>query len=122
MPPKLVILDDKHSIYTDMNINFRSLARLEWLGLVRYVSFGYMTIHSSNKYSAYENSDGYLYLASDKPISFGQAEFTPAGEQLSELCIPLESPSGFIDYASEIWRSSGVRVTHDISEPGTGEV
>ena len=116
IPSKLAVLDDKHPIYTDNGINFRSLARMEWLGLVRYVSFGYVITQSSDKFAAYEHSGGHLYLASDEPIPFGYAEFTPAGEQLSELCIPLESPSGFIDYLTEVWRSRNVRVAHDISE------
>ena len=35
---KLVVLDDRHAVYTAMGINFHSLARLEWLGLIRYVT------------------------------------------------------------------------------------
>ena len=116
---KLTVLDDRHPIYTENGINFSSLARLEWLGLVRYISIGYVVSHVSDKFSAYEHSGGYLYIASDEPIPFGRAEFTVAGQQLSELCVPLETPRGFIDYATEIWRSEGVRVRHDIPEIAT---
>ena len=114
--PKLAVLDDRHSMYNDQGINFDSLARLEWLGLVRYVDVGYGETRDTDKFSAYEHSTGQLYLANSGFISFGRAEFTPAGAQLSELCVPLESPTGFIDYLIEVWRSQGVRVTDDIVE------
>ena len=114
--PKLVVLDDTHPIYTDKGINFNALARLEWLGLIRYVSFGYVTNHHSDKFLAYEHGGGQLYLASEQPIGFGQAEFMPAGAELSELCVPLESPEGFIDYLTETWRNLGVRVAHTLTD------
>ena len=114
--PKLAVLDDRHSMYNDQGINFDSLARLEWLGLIRYVDVGYGETRDTDKFSAYEHSAGQLYLANSGFISFGRAEFTPAGAQLSELCVPLESPAGFIDYVIEVWRSQGVRVTDDIVE------
>ena len=114
--PCLTVLDDKHPIYTDTGISFSSLARLEWLGLVRYVSIGWVRSHGNDKFAIYEHGDGYLYLASDKPINFGCAEFTPAGAELSGLCTPLESPDGLLDYLTEIWRGQGVRVAHSLSE------
>ena len=115
-PPCLVVLDDRHPMYTAKGINFNSLARLEWLGLMRYVSFGWVRNHGNDKFAVYEHGDGQLFLASDKPIDFGKAEYLPAGAELSELCVPLESPSGFVDYLTEIWRGKGVRVAGSLSE------
>ena len=114
--PKLAVLDDKHPMYKDNGIDFNSLARLEWMGLIRYVDVGYGENRASDKFSVYEHSAGQLYLANNGFISFGRAEFTPAGTQLSELCVPLESPAGFIDYLTEVWRSQGVRVAHNMFE------
>ena len=114
--PKLAVLNDRHSIYTENGVHFGSLARLEWLGLVRYIGTGYQVIQSSNQFSVYEHSGGYLYLASGSPIPFGQAELTDAGAELTRLCVPFETPDGFMDYATEFWRSKGVRVCHSMAE------
>ena len=116
VPPKLVVIDDKHPMYTNAGVNFASLARLEWLGLVRYVSFGYVVNQPSDKFTAYRLGNERLFLSSDGPISFGQAEFTPAGTQLSDLCIPMEVAEGFLDYLVEIWQSQGVRVARSMEE------
>ena len=116
VPPKLVVLDDTHPIYTDRGISFNSLARMEWLGLIRYVSFGYVTNHGNDKFAAYEHSGGQLYIASGKPIDFGRAEFLPGGAELSELCLPLESPDGFAEYLTGVWRSQNIRVAHTLAE------
>ena len=114
--PSLVILDDAHSMYTEKGINFNLLARMEWLGLIRHHAIGYAFFRGSGEFSVFEHSGGYLYLAGKNRISLGRAEFTVAGRQLSKLCVPFENPSGFTDYATEIWRSKGVRVYHDLSE------
>ena len=104
-------------MYTDKGVNFSSLARLEWLGLVRYVSLGYEVTHTSERFVGYEHGGGQLFVASDKrAVPFGLAEFTPAGEQLSELCTPIATPDGFVDYLTEVWRGRDVRVARTLSE------
>ena len=114
--PKLTVLNYKHPMYTDKGIDFLSLERLDWLGLIRFLSVEYGEDRANDSFQAYEHSTGQLHLAYNGPLSFGCAEFTPAGAQLSELCVPLESPTGFIDYLTEVWRGEGVQVAHSISE------
>ncbi len=113
---KLAVLDDKHEIYTERKVSFDSLARLDWLGLIRYVSVGYEVNHGNDKFAAYENGNQRLYLAQNGPIRFGNAEFTPAGTELSELCLPIDSAEGFMEYLTDAWRSENVRVARSIEE------
>ena len=113
---KLAVLDDRNAVYTAMGINFGSLARLEWLGLIRYVTPGYGEQRDHDRYLCYQHGNGQLFLAYNGFIPFGRAEFVPAGTQLSELCTPLETPDGFVDYITEFWRGQGVRVAHTLSE------
>lgn len=114
--PTLVIFDWNHRIYERNGVNHQSLMRLEWLELVRRLDGGYISHDALGRTLVYEHSGGYIYLANGTPFSVGNIEFTVAGEQLSELCTPLESPNGYVDYITEIWRSRGVDVRHDISE------
>ena len=113
---KLAVVDDKHPVYTDKGINFGSLARLEWLGLIRYVGTSYGEQRDHDRFLCYEHGNGHLFLAYNGFISFGKAEFVPAGTQLSELCTPLETPDGFVDYITEFWRGQGMRVANTLSE------
>ncbi len=114
--PRLVVLDDIHSIYTDRGVNFESLARLEWLGLLRYVTPGYTLTQRGNSFNSYLNGDRLIFLSQDGPIRVGRAEFTPAGSQLSDLCIPHESPKGFLDYLADTWRGQGIKVAFSLKE------
>ena len=113
---KLAVLDDKHPVYTAKGINFDSLARLEWLGLIRYVGGEYGEQRDHDGFLCYEHGNGQLFLAYNGFIPLGKAEFVPAGTQLSELCTPLETPDGFVDYITEFWRGRGVRVANTLSE------
>ena len=116
VPPYLVVLDDTHSIYTAQGINFSSVARLDWLGLIRNMALGYEYRGSEGKFIAFAHGAGQMFVANEKPIKLGRAEFLPAGAELSELCVPLESPDGFIDYLTETWRGQGARVVHTLEE------
>ena len=112
----LVVLDEKHPVYTSKGINFGSLARLEWLGLIRYLASGYGEQRRSNVFSCYEHGNGQLFLSYNGLLPLGRAEFVPAGTQLSELCTPMETPDEFADYITDFWRGQGVQVVHTLRE------
>ena len=113
---KLVVLDEQHPLYMAKGISFDSLARLEWLGLIRYVSAQYGEVRRSDVVTCYEHGNGQLFLSYKGTLPLGIAQFVPAGIQLADLCTPLETPDGFIDYLTDFWESRGVRVVHTLSE------
>ena len=112
-PPLLVVLDAQHPIYKAQGIDFQSLAHLEGLGLIKILPQAY-TIGPGKV--AYVLNGAALVLSCDGPIQMGVAYFTTAGSQLSELCFPLESPEGFADYLTDVWRSHGVTVGDDLND------
>ena len=65
------------------------------------------------------HSKGFLILTAEIPIPLGQAYLTTAGAQLTDLCVPLESPDGFAEYLSNFWRSQGITVSEDINDAMT---
>ena len=113
---KLVVLDEQHPLYTGKGITFDSLARLEWLGLIRYVSTQYGEVRRSDVVTRYEHGHGQLFLSYQGTLPLGVAQFVPAGTQLADLCTPLETPDGFIEYLTEFWKGRGVRVVHTLPE------
>lgn len=115
--PTLLILDSEHSIYTAAGINFVSLSRLEWLGLITSSVTGYETTHIGPGLMIRSLGNELLFVVpSDKSIGLGEYQFTPAGEELSKLCTPLESPDGFADYIERAWGDKGIRVTRSLPE------
>ena len=44
------------------------------------------------------HSKGVLILTAETPVPLGKAYLTTAGAQVTELCLPLESPDGFPEY------------------------
>lgn len=112
-PPLLVVLDAQHPLYTDQGVDFQSLAHLEGLGLLKVLPQGYNV--GPGKFGYILNGTA-LVLSSGSPIPMGIAYFTTAGSQLSELCFPLESPEGFVNYLTEVWQNQGVTVGNDLNE------
>ena len=115
---KLVVLDEQDPLYMAKGITYDSLARLEWLGLIRYVNAQYGEVRRSDVVTCYEHGKGQLFLSYVGTLPLGRAQFVPAGTQLADLCTPLETPGGFIDYLTNFWESRGVRVVHTLSEIG----
>ena len=113
---KLVVLDDTHPMYTSKGIDFGSLARLEWLGLIRYLASGYGLQHRGNAFSRYDHGNGHLFLSYNGLLPLGRAEFVPAGTQLAALCTPMETPDGFVDYITDFWRGKDVQIVHTLHE------
>ncbi len=115
-PARLAVLEERFPVFANQGIDFDSLARLDWLGLIRYSSAGYVMSVSKDKFSAYQHGNGCIFISSDKPVNFGKSEFLPAGEELSELCVPLEAPIEFDSFLAQIWRQRGVRVARSLEE------
>ena len=113
---KLVVLDERHSVYRSKGIDFGSLARLEWLGLIRYLASGYGEERRGKIFSGYAHGNGQLFLSYDGVLPLGRAEFVPAGTQLAALCTPMDTPEGFADYITDFWRGKGVQIVHSLRE------
>ena len=113
---KLVVLDERHSVYRSKGIDFGSLARLEWLGLIRYLASGYGEERRGKIFSGYVHGNGQLFLSYDGVLPLGRAEFVPAGTQLAALCTPMDTPEGFADYITDFWRGKGVQIVHSLRE------
>ena len=113
-PPCLAIIDAQHPIYSEQGIDYESLLHLEGLGLITTIPLGYSSIPSGKLTYVCENR--HLILSSPGPIPMGMAKFTSAGAQLSELCFPVKTPSGFADYLTEVWQSQGIDVSNDLND------
>ena len=113
---KLVVLDERHSVYRSKGIDFGSLARLEWLGLIRYLASGYGEERRGKIFSGYAHGNGQLFLSYNGLLPLGRAEFVPAGTQLAALCTPKETPDGFADYITDFWRGKGAQIVHSLRE------
>lgn len=113
-PPCLAVMDLRNSIYSDHGIDYDALLHLEGLGLITTIPQGYSSVSSGKVPYVCENR--HLILSSSGPIPVGMAKFTSAGAQLSELCFPLETPTGFADYLTGVWESQGIDVSNDLND------
>lgn len=114
-----VILDDhQHPSYIEMGITGDSLDRMAWLGLIEHYEMNRVQESKSDRCVVFLCGDEYIYVATPrrKSIDYGCVKFTQAGEELAELCVPVEMPEGFIDYVIGFWQEQGARATRDISE------
>ena len=115
--PALLVIDSEHPIYADVGINFMSLSRLEWLGLITSAVTGYEMNHTGSGLMIRSFGNELLYVVpSDKSIGLGEYQFTPAGAELSQLCTPLGSPNGFADYIVSVWKSQSIPATRSLPE------
>ena len=115
-PPLLVVLDPQNELYSAKGVDFESLVHLESLGLVNIAPQGYQK--GPGKMTLF-HSKGFLILTAESPVPFGNAYLTTAGAQLTELCVPLESPDGFAEYLANFWRSQGIIVSGDLNDAMT---
>ena len=113
-PPCLAVMDVQHPIYSELGIDYDSLLHLEGLGLITTIPLGYSSIASGKLTYVCENR--HLILSNSGPIPMGMAKFTSAGAQLSELCFPVETPTGFADYLTEVWQNQGIDVSNDLND------
>ena len=112
-PPVLTVLDPQNEMYSAKGTDFEALVHLESLGLVKVAPQGYQ---KGPGRMSFVHSRGFLVLTAESPVSFGPAYLTTAGAQLTELCLPLESPDGFPEYLAQFWRSRGVGVSEDLND------
>ena len=115
-PPVLVVLDPQNPMYSAKGADFEALVHLESLGLVKVAPQGYQKGPGK---MTFVHSRGFLILTAESPVPFGPAYLTTAGAQLTELCLPLESPEGFPEYLAEFWRSQGIGVSDDLNDAMT---
>ena len=113
-PPCLAVMDLRNPIYSEQGIDYDALLHLEGLGLITTIPQGYSSVSLGKLPYVCENR--HLILSSCGPIPMGMAKFTSAGAQLSELCFPLETPTGFADYLTEVWESQGIDVSNDLND------
>ena len=113
---KLVVLDETDLIYDEAGVTFESLARLEWLGLVRHSDTGYSMVLGTDKFVPYEYGGGYFLISHSQPIYTGKYDFTPAGAELARLCTPLESRPEFGEYLANFWQRQSVRMARTLDD------
>lgn len=118
-PPRLVILEPQSEFYSSKGADFETLFHLESLGLLKVEPQGYQV--GPGKVTL-AHSRGFLILTAGSPIPLGRAYLTTAGAQLTELCVPLETPDGFPEYLIDFWRSRGIDVSEDINDVITASV
>ena len=112
-PPILVVLEPQNELYSAKGVDYESLAHLESLGLVKIAPQGYRTGPGTIPLA---HAKGFLILTAESPVPLGQAYLTTAGSQLTELCVPLETPDRFPEYLANFWRSQGIVVSEDLND------
>ena len=103
-----LVIDPRESIYTSNGVDDDRLRILASLGFINHG--GLPNVPSGN---CFAYSKGWLLnYASNQSPQLGGTSFTYSGEQMSKLCLPVESPEGFESYLLETWTQQGCNITH----------
>lgn len=108
-----MVIDPLNEIYQAKGVDFESLAHFESLGLVKVVPPGYQAGPGK---LVLGHSKGFLILTAASSVPLGQAYLTTAGSQLTELCVPLETPDEFPGYLTSFWESNGITVSDNLND------
>ncbi len=106
-----VILQGMDNIYEQRGITPESLGVLRELGLVSYSGgpMGGVSLGLVAEAKVLGHSQGMLYFShrdgTDDPpkVDVGPVQFTRTGEEISNLCLPLRNPPGFVDALVDHW-------------------
>ena len=120
--PILAIRNLSDNVYSLLNDTM--LQKMDELGLITMHKgeldwgVGYVLRSDSDHPLSYVCEERALIctLSTTEYLPVGQAKYTIAGEQLSNLCFPLNSPEGFADYITSWWEDSGVSVSNDVNK------
>ncbi len=114
-----VILDIDADIYAKFGITRSGLSALETLSLVDISgsTFGGITLGASIYCNFIAHSDGILIFnrrdGTDQlsQLQIGNVAFTRTGLEMSNLCLPLKNPPGFVDWLITEWERDNPRFT-----------
>ena len=109
-----LIIQGVTDIYRRWGITSESLGVLRELGLVSYFGdpMGGVSIGFVAKGKVLGHSEGILYFTrrdgTDDPadVDTGSVQFTRTGAEISNLCLPLRNPSGFVDALVGEWEKT----------------
>ena len=101
----IVIIDLETAwIYKEYGITKNSLAQLIGLGLVELMG---NTVHLSmvEKRDKLAHSNGWIICGPSpgKGIDMGGTSFTHSGLQMSKLCLPMDTPTPYVELLSGVW-------------------
>ena len=111
-PPIPVILEPIGHIYVEHGVTNDGLRRLDGLGLIRHIGKGNrlsMSTYVHSSFLAYSN--GIVAFSPTESggrtpqVEVGAVSFTPVGMEMLNLCLPIRTPDGFVDWLVEQWSS-----------------
>ena len=103
-----LVLNPRDEIYAGNGISDDGLQALEDIGLIKYPELP----NVPDRVVAYAYSRGWLLNYSGSHVQTGRISWTYNGKQMSNLCLPLESPVGFEQYLLDKWGEGGRDIRH----------
>ncbi len=107
-----VVFNVEDNIYLDLGINFKTLAHLDDMGLLKFNSLGTFYVNSCDKRMiSYGDARFYITLSSESSkFKVGKVMLSAAGQQIARLSNANIIPE-FSSYAVEKWHALGATVT-----------
>ena len=102
------VIDPSDDIYKSNGVTDEGLLALEDIGLIRYP----MLPNIPDRVTAFAYSGGWLLNYSKDNVETGRISWTYNGKQMSKLCLPLESPTGFEQYLLDKWGGANRDIRH----------
>lgn len=103
-----LVIDPSDEIYRSNGITDDALLALEDIGLIRYP----MLPNLPDRAKAFACSRGWLLNYSEDHVQTGRISWTYNGKQMSNLCLPLDSPTGFEQYLLDKWGAADRDIRH----------
>ena len=103
-----LVINPSDEIYTSNGVTDEGLLALEDIGLIKYP----MLPNIPDKATAFGYSRGWLLNYSSDHVETGRISWTFNGKQMSKLCLPLESPTGFEQYLLDKWGKANRDIRH----------
>ena len=103
-----LVIDASDEIYKSNGVTDEGLLALEDIGLIRYP----MLPNIPDRVKAFAYSRGWLLNYSADHVQTGRISWTYNGKQMSKLCLPLESPTGFEQYLLDKWEAANRDIRH----------
>ena len=106
-----LILKEDADIYVKHGVTRSGLLALHDLQLINFTGVrpGAIGIGASVMLAFFAHSDGMVVLISNDgqsklcQVDTGDVSFTKTGAEMSNLCLPMETPAGFVDYLTNEW-------------------
>lgn len=103
-----LVIDPSDEVYRSNGITDDALLALEDIGLIKYPTLP----NPPYRVNAFAYSRGWLFNYSDDFVPTGRISWTYNGKQMSKLCLPLESPTGFEHYLLDKWGAANLDIRH----------